>query len=107
MFVLQPNASMFPEMMAEAALMSPAMTLEQNFLSRYFDWQKLPPIFNSPANMYLCNPVVFSDARVIHYTHAKPWQPENPMFNIWYRDMHALWWRAFEDMERGYHFVPR
>lgn len=106
MLVLRPNASLVPVMLEAARTMHPGITLEQSFLSRYFDWQVLSPAFNSPANMYLRAPSTFMGTRVVHYTHAKPWQPDDDRFQVWFRDVHELWWRAFDDMQRGYTFLP-
>ena len=104
--VLRPNASLVPMMVEATKHMTQSYTLEQSFLSRYFDWQTLPPIYNSPASLYLRNPTMWSFARVIHYTHAKPWQRTDQRFEIWHRGAHELWWRAFEDMQRGYTYSP-
>lgn len=104
--VLRPNASLVPTMLADAKHMQQTFTLEQSFLSGYFDWQTLPPMYNMPAMMFLRAPSLFKSARVVHYTHAKPWTPNHPLYDVWFRGIYDLWFRFYEDMLRGYSFTP-
>lgn len=106
LLVLRPNASLVPEMLAAAQRMPASVTLEQSFFTRYFDWQQLPVYFNAPSSLYLRAPSEFPAVRVVHYTHAKPWQEDYSEYPSWYRQVHEAWWRAFADMQRGFTWTP-
>lgn len=97
LLVIEPSVYQLQQMRRSWPKTAPGASMEQWFLNRYFSsWTRLPYIFNTPANVFLRNPRMWSRAiRVIHYTFGKPWEPKEskfylhglePVYQLW-RDM--------------------
>lgn len=103
LLVVEPSTAQLRKMRESWPKMPQATSMEQSFMNRYFkEWTRLPYIFNTPANVFLRNPKMWSRAiRVIHYTFSKPWEPRTSQFYLHGLDpVYQLWHNAFDELLR-------
>lgn len=104
LLVMEPSTHQLQRMRRSWPATPPSASMEQWFLNRYYHqrWTRLPYIFNTPANVFLRNPRMWSRSiRVIHYTFGKPWEPKTSKFYLHGLDpVYNLWLDTFHELER-------
>lgn len=103
LLVLEPSVAQLHRMRKAWLTTSRTTSMEQWFLNMYFrDYYKLPYIYNTPANVFLRNPKMWSRAiRVIHYTFGKPWEPKSsPLYLHGLQPVYDLWLKMRDELEQ-------
>lgn len=103
LLVVEPSSAQLHKMRKAWPKTVQATSMEQWFLNHYFkEFTRLPYIYNTPANVFLRNPKMWSRAvRVIHYTFGKPWEPKSShLYLHGLQPVYDLWLSMLEDLER-------